>query len=277
MELSSPLICFNVWSLDISVVSGCFKISLSGTWAVLFRHWAELSRYLPASIISPKFAEIIWYCHPPRLQTRDTSRANKHPQLCIIRQPSSSSTQVWVEQLAADPRSQGIKTWETWGGSFARSSGRRCRHPAAVSVLRHAVISPVQCSALIRHPGRLYTREEVARLATTTDHVVGGCLLQPPAASHNQLRRLYLPTFNPLNAKISSVSRLNKLRPHWTVRDEWKVELIAKVLGWYQTRDVTLLYEALNIPHAKNNWVQFLRCHLSRIEIYIVLFAVKIA
>ena len=58
---------------------------------------------------------------------------------------------------------------------------------------------------------------------------------------------------------------------------KWKVELIAKVLGWYQTRDVTLLYEALNIPHAKNNWVQFLRCHLSRIEIYIVLFAVKIA
>ena len=147
MELSSPLICFNVWSLDISVVSGCFKISLSGTWAVLFRHWAELSRYLPASIISPKFAEIIWYCHPPRLQTRDTSRANKHPQLCIIRQPSSSSTQVWVEQLAADPRSQGIKTWETWGGSFARSSGRRCRHPAAVSVLRHAVISPVLLSS----------------------------------------------------------------------------------------------------------------------------------
>ena len=133
MELSSPLICFNVWSLDISVVSGCFKISLSGTWAVLFRHWAELSRYLPASIISPKFAEIIWYCHPPRLQTRDTSRANKHPQLCIIRQPSSSSTQVWVEQLAADPRSQGIKTWETWGGSFARSSGRRWQEVSASS------------------------------------------------------------------------------------------------------------------------------------------------
>ena len=147
MELSSPLICFNVWSLDISVVPGCFKISLSGTWAVLFRHWAELSRYLPASIISPKFAEIIWYCHPPRLQTRDTSRANKHPQLCIIRPLSSSSTQVWVEQLAADPRSQGIKTWETWGGSFARSSGRRWQEvsasSSAVSVLRHAVISPV--------------------------------------------------------------------------------------------------------------------------------------
>ena len=143
MELSSPLICFNVWSLDISVVSGCFKISLSGTWAVLFRQWAELSRYLPASIISPKFAEIIWYCHPPRLQTRDTSRANKHPQLCIIRQPSSSSTQVWVEQLAADPRSQEIKTWETWGGSFARSSGRRWQEVAASS----SAVS-VQCCAM---------------------------------------------------------------------------------------------------------------------------------
>ena len=72
----------------------------------------------------------------------------------------------------------------------------------------------ITCSAVIRHPGRLYTREEVARLATTTDHVPGGCPLQPPAASHNQLRRVYLPTFNPLNAKISSVSRQNKLRPH---------------------------------------------------------------
>ena len=58
---------------------------------------------------------------------------------------------------------------------------------------------------------------------------------------------------------------------------KWKVELIAKVLGWYQTRYVTLLYEALNISHAKNNWVQFRLCHLSRIEIHIVLFAVKIA
>ena len=145
MELSSPLICFNVWSLDISVVSGCFKISLSGTWAVLFRHWAELSRYLPASIISPKFAEIIWYCHPPRLQTRDTSRANKHPQLCIIRQPSSSSTQVWVEQLAADPSNEGYPYPKV-------RNHRECPYYGLLSIVSYSiaahddcVVDPISC------------------------------------------------------------------------------------------------------------------------------------
>ena len=234
---------------------------------------------LPASIISPKFAEIIWYCHPPRLQTRDTSRANKHPQLCIIRPLSSSSTQVWVEQLAADPRSQEIKTWETWGGSFARSSGRRWQEVAAsssaVSLLRHAVISPVLQSSDTQEG---YTQEKKWRDSPpprTMCRVAVLCSRQQPPTinlgdSIYQLLTLWM-------LKLAACPDKTNFARTEQSEMKWKVELIAKVLGWYQTRDVTLLYEALNIPHAKNNWVQFRLCHLSRIEIHIVLFPVKIA